>query len=229
MSRSTERKTAARLVCALESPPQGATYEEPRRAVASRSCAMCEAADTRLGATVPSNMVGTHLMAIISDLVHFVLCQVAPAKGASSFAKPTAPPQACSCGDVPPCRPCDGANVSSWPVPTVCAPQHPDTLHKTTSVLPADASPPETMDSAYDHIQEENYPQDPPPKSPQEKEQDGSNFNTEIQDAYKAISSSPWATRIGGFWSSAKKQVGCPYRQEPRDDGLMDSTGRTVL
>ena len=65
------------------------------------------------------------------------------------------------------------------------------------------------MDSAYDHIQEESYPQG------QSKKQTGdssssaqpSNFNTEVQEAYKAISSSPWAARLGGFWQTAKKQV----------------------
>lgn len=65
------------------------------------------------------------------------------------------------------------------------------------------------MDSAYDHIQEKNYPED------EEKNQTGessanaqpSNFNTEVQEAYKAISSSPWAARLGGFWQTAKKQA----------------------
>lgn len=72
------------------------------------------------------------------------------------------------------------------------------------------------MDSAYDHIQEENYPQDPT------KQQAGSSgagaqnetansLNAEIQDAYKAISSSPWAARIGGFFGTVKKQVRLPH------------------
>jgi hypothetical protein len=70
------------------------------------------------------------------------------------------------------------------------------------------------MDSAYDHIQEENYPQDPT------KQQAGANstapetannLNAEIQDAYKAISSSPWAARLGGFFGTVKKQVRRPY------------------
>ncbi|KAF2729448.1 hypothetical protein EJ04DRAFT_546315 [Polyplosphaeria fusca] len=64
------------------------------------------------------------------------------------------------------------------------------------------------MDSAYDHIQEESYPEDPAPQSkPKDtsKPQDES-FNSDIQDAYKAISSSPWAARLGGFLGSVKKQ-----------------------
>jgi len=66
------------------------------------------------------------------------------------------------------------------------------------------------MDSAYDHIQEESYPQD---QSSQQGSGDSThqetanNFNAEIQDAYKAISSSPWAARLGGFFGTVKKQV----------------------
>jgi hypothetical protein len=69
------------------------------------------------------------------------------------------------------------------------------------------------MDSAYDHIQEESYPQN---QSKQEgsgesestHQETTNNFNAEIQDAYKAISSSPWAARLGGFFGTVKKQVG---------------------
>jgi hypothetical protein len=64
------------------------------------------------------------------------------------------------------------------------------------------------MDSAYDHIQEEAYPQDP---TPQQQTGSGNrpaptDFNSEVQDAYKAISSSPWAARLGGFFGTVKKQ-----------------------
>ncbi|KAF1829660.1 BSD domain-containing protein [Decorospora gaudefroyi] len=67
------------------------------------------------------------------------------------------------------------------------------------------------MDSAYDHIQEESYPQDPDPTkqsaSGDSTHQDtANNFNAEIQDAYKALSSSPWAARLGGFLGTVKKQ-----------------------
>ncbi|KAF2123523.1 hypothetical protein P153DRAFT_435855 [Dothidotthia symphoricarpi CBS 119687] len=64
------------------------------------------------------------------------------------------------------------------------------------------------MDSAYDHIQQETYPED----GPKQESASGSaqpqanNFNAEFQDAYKAISSSPWAARIGGFFGTVKKQ-----------------------
>ncbi|KAJ4299076.1 hypothetical protein N0V90_004320 [Kalmusia sp. IMI 367209] len=64
------------------------------------------------------------------------------------------------------------------------------------------------MDSAYDHIQEEAYPQDPPQSQPNKDSSApaSGNFNSEIQDAYKAISSSPWAARLGGFLGTVKKQ-----------------------
>ena len=64
------------------------------------------------------------------------------------------------------------------------------------------------MDTAYDHVQQESYPQSktPQPQDSSSTQQPG-NINTEIQDAYKAISSSPWAARLGGFLGSVKKQV----------------------
>ncbi|KAF1925894.1 BSD-domain-containing protein [Didymella exigua CBS 183.55] len=66
------------------------------------------------------------------------------------------------------------------------------------------------MDSAYDHIQEKNYPADHEEKKKPAGESSAgaepSNFNAEVQEAYKAISSSPWAARLGGFWQTAKKQ-----------------------
>lgn len=69
---------------------------------------------------------------------------------------------------------------------------------------------PTTMDSAYDHIQEESYPQDPTPQTQSSKDSPApatNNFQSEVQDAYKAISSSPWAARLGGFLGTVKKQV----------------------
>ena len=66
------------------------------------------------------------------------------------------------------------------------------------------------MDSAYDHIQEESYPQDPTPQAQSSKDSPApatNNFQSEVQDAYKAISSSPWAARLGGFLGTVKKQV----------------------
>jgi hypothetical protein len=66
------------------------------------------------------------------------------------------------------------------------------------------------MDSAYDQIQGENYSQDPAKQAgsgSSAPNETANNLNAEIQDAYKAISSSPWAARIGGFFGTVKKQV----------------------
>jgi hypothetical protein len=65
------------------------------------------------------------------------------------------------------------------------------------------------MDSAYDHIQEESYPTKQPAGGASTHQETASNFNAEFQDAYKAISSSPWAARLGGFLGNVKKQVSC--------------------
>lgn len=65
------------------------------------------------------------------------------------------------------------------------------------------------MDLAYDHIQESAL-------SPDETAENGtkgqtaevSTLNTDFQEAYRAISSSPWGARLGGFFGSVVKQVG---------------------
>ena len=66
------------------------------------------------------------------------------------------------------------------------------------------------MDSAYDHIQEESYPTKDSAGGDSTHQETASNFNAEFQDAYKAISSSPWAARLGGFLGNVKKQVSSP-------------------
>jgi hypothetical protein len=64
------------------------------------------------------------------------------------------------------------------------------------------------MDTAYDHIHEESYPKDAPQSSSDQPPNPApaTNLNTEVQDAYKALSSSPWAARLGGFLGTVKKQ-----------------------
>lgn len=67
------------------------------------------------------------------------------------------------------------------------------------------------MDVAYDHIQEETFPDDDNRDKKKAEASDASkesakDFNTEVQEAYKAISNSPWAARIGGLWGTVKKQ-----------------------
>ena len=73
------------------------------------------------------------------------------------------------------------------------------------------------MDSAYDHIQEENFPKDPEPTSPKapgtedaagaEGQAPPVTLNDEFQEAYKAMASSPWGMKIGGLWGTVKKAV----------------------
>ena len=64
------------------------------------------------------------------------------------------------------------------------------------------------MDAAYDHIQEESFPDNEAPQQDKDNSQRrSSDFNSEFQEAYKAISSSPWAARLGGFLGSVKKQA----------------------
>src|ERR1700760_3040823 len=47
-----------------------------------------------------------------------------------------------------------------------------------------------SMDIAYDHIQEENFKEDP--NNANRTPDTQTNLNQEFQEAYKAISSSPW-------------------------------------
>ena len=62
------------------------------------------------------------------------------------------------------------------------------------------------MDLAYDHITEESLPKDAEGSQNRSAEQQSS-LNADIQEAYKAISSSPWGAKIGGFFGSVVKQV----------------------
>ncbi|THZ81645.1 BSD-domain-containing protein [Aureobasidium pullulans] len=61
------------------------------------------------------------------------------------------------------------------------------------------------MDFAYDQIQEESLPADPSTSS-SSTVRPNTDLNTEFQQAFKAVSASPWGARLGGFWSQAKKQ-----------------------
>jgi hypothetical protein len=70
------------------------------------------------------------------------------------------------------------------------------------------------MDSAYDHIQEEFI-------GPEEKEaaqgQQPGNLSTDLREAYKSFSTSPWAAKLGVLWGSVKKQ-GETYYHGVRDE-----------
>lgn len=67
------------------------------------------------------------------------------------------------------------------------------------------------MDLAYDHIQESNLPKDDEKRKGDSKDpktdQPQSSLNDDLQDAYKALSTSAWGMRIGGFLGNAVKQV----------------------
>ncbi|KAG6036826.1 hypothetical protein E4U41_005482 [Claviceps citrina] len=74
------------------------------------------------------------------------------------------------------------------------------------------------MDLAYDHIQEEAYPEDKkePNETPESKPEESS-LNNDLQDAYKAISSSAWGMKIGGFLGNVMKQGESVYAQAQKE------------
>lgn len=61
------------------------------------------------------------------------------------------------------------------------------------------------MDLAYDHIQEEAL--QPDHAQNKQQKQPETTLNADFQEAYKAISSSPWGAKLGGFFGSVVKQV----------------------
>lgn len=66
------------------------------------------------------------------------------------------------------------------------------------------------MDVAYDHIQESTFSEDneSASKSGDKQPAQQSTLNADLQDAYRAFSSSPWGSRIGGFLGNVVKQGG---------------------
>ncbi|KAM0708057.1 hypothetical protein Q7P35_004706 [Cladosporium inversicolor] len=81
------------------------------------------------------------------------------------------------------------------------------------------------MDIAYDHIQEESLPShherdtsaaapspssssttDNPHQPLQQSQQQPQTLNTEFQQAFQAVSASPWGARLGGWFGEARKQ-----------------------
>jgi hypothetical protein len=61
------------------------------------------------------------------------------------------------------------------------------------------------MDLAYDHIQEEALKQEAEKNNEQKKPD--STLNDDFQEAYRAISASPWGAKLGGFFGNVVKQV----------------------
>ncbi|KUJ23002.1 BSD-domain-containing protein [Mollisia scopiformis] len=71
------------------------------------------------------------------------------------------------------------------------------------------------MDLAYDHIQEEALSPDEP--SAKEEKKPETTINADFQEAYKAISSSPWGARLGGFFGSVVKQGESVYKEAQKE------------
>ena len=67
------------------------------------------------------------------------------------------------------------------------------------------------MDLGYDYMPEEQGRDDENDRKEPSQEQAGAtanNLNAEFQEAYQAVSNSPWGMRLGGWVATAKKQVG---------------------
>ncbi|KAK3316144.1 hypothetical protein B0H66DRAFT_281768 [Apodospora peruviana] len=75
------------------------------------------------------------------------------------------------------------------------------------------------MDVAYDHIQEDALPEDREraSSSAEKKPEQQSTLNADLQDAYRAFSSSPWGAKIGGFFGSVVKQGESVYREAQQE------------
>ncbi|KAL8754417.1 MAG: hypothetical protein Q9184_005117 [Pyrenodesmia sp. 2 TL-2023] len=82
------------------------------------------------------------------------------------------------------------------------------------------------MDVAYDHIQEEILSPDGTSKKEEVSQGKQSNLNNEFQDAYKSFSASPWAAKLGGFFSDVKKQGEGLYKEAQQE---ASTTGEEVL
>ena len=80
----------------------------------------------------------------------------------------------------------------------------------------------QVMDAAYDHIQEEVLrPDELPPQSAGGQQLEGG-LNTDLQEAYKSFSASPWGARLGGFFGTVRKQ-GESYYQGARQEAAAAS------
>jgi hypothetical protein len=74
------------------------------------------------------------------------------------------------------------------------------------------------MDVAYDHIQEDTFPNDESGK-PKETSAEPTTLNDEFQEAYQAVANSPWGARLGGLWGTVKKQVGISSTDRQSEPG----------
>lgn len=77
------------------------------------------------------------------------------------------------------------------------------------------------MDVAYDHITEETLAPDEHDGKGKGKGGAGSDggLNTELTQAYKALSASPWGTRLGAFVGTVRKQGESYYEHARKESG----------
>ncbi|KAL5611772.1 hypothetical protein BROUX41_000653 [Berkeleyomyces rouxiae] len=81
------------------------------------------------------------------------------------------------------------------------------------------------MDIAYDHIQEDVFNKDEPAdkndatntEKNEKQQQAQASLNSDIQEAYKAISSSAWGAKIGGFFGTVVKQSENVYQTAQKE------------
>ena len=70
------------------------------------------------------------------------------------------------------------------------------------------------MDVAYDHIQEEAL--DEVAKKEAESKAKQPDLTNELQETYRAISTSPWGAKLGGWFNDVKKQGETYYKEVPK-------------
>ncbi|KAH8666384.1 hypothetical protein BX600DRAFT_435790 [Xylariales sp. PMI_506] len=74
------------------------------------------------------------------------------------------------------------------------------------------------MDLAYDQIAADALPQDNEASSSENRRpEQQSTLNDDLQEAYKAISTSAWGSRLGGFFGSVVKQGESVYREASQE------------
>lgn len=74
------------------------------------------------------------------------------------------------------------------------------------------------MDVAYDHIQQEESSEDPSSSSRTGAEElPPITLEAEFQQAFKAVSASPWGARLGGFFGQVKKQSTSLYSDAQKE------------
>ncbi|KAL2264799.1 hypothetical protein VTJ83DRAFT_7309 [Remersonia thermophila] len=74
------------------------------------------------------------------------------------------------------------------------------------------------MDIAYDHIQEQTFPEEhSDSQSGDKKPAPQASLNADLKDAYRAFSNSPWGARIGGFLGTVVKQGESVYREAQQE------------